>query len=36
MGYSDFTLRKAAQDFQLNVMQGKLLSDFQPISPVII
>lgn len=33
MAYSDFTLRKAAQDFQLNVMQGKFLSDFQPIFP---
>jgi hypothetical protein len=33
MAYSDFTLRKVIHDFQLTVIQGKLLSDYQPISP---
>lgn len=33
MAYSDFTLRKVIQDFQLIVMQGKLLVDYQSISP---
>jgi hypothetical protein len=33
MAYSEFTLKKAVKDFNLNIMQGTFLPSFQPISP---
>jgi hypothetical protein len=33
MAYSDFTLRRVSQDFQLTLMQGTFLSHYEPIIP---
>lgn len=33
MAYSDFTLRRVSQDFQLTLMQGTFLSNYEPITP---